>query len=131
MMSSQLEPMARWAEENPSRFYDLAWDHGRPLFVYYPDYYRTMAVRLFGYDGKAFTPNGTSWAIELDAKNQIIDARRFRTYEAAATFVRFDPKHWRLAGLDPLVSCVPLEPLGHLTPVWIAPKHDVKIFEMR
>jgi asparagine N-glycosylation enzyme membrane subunit Stt3 len=131
MMSSQLEPMARWAEESPSRFYELAWNHGRPLFIYYPDYYRTMAVRLFGYDGKAFTPKGTSWAIELDANKQVVDSRRFQTWEAAAAFVASDPAHWRLAGLDPLVSCVPLEPLGHFSQVWVAPKHDVKVFEVR
>ncbi len=131
LMSSLLEPLARWAEKDPSRFYELAWDHGRPLFVYYPNYYRTMAVRLFGYDGKAYTPSGTSWAIAIDAKKQVVDSRRFQTYEAAAAFVALDPKRWRLAGLDPIASCVPLEPLGHLALDWVAPKHDVKVFEVR
>ena len=48
IMSSQLEPMAKWAEESPSRYYELVWDRGQPMFIYYPDYYRTMAVRLGG-----------------------------------------------------------------------------------
>lgn len=130
IMSSQLEPIARWAEKDPSRLYELAWDHDRPLFVYYPNYYRTIAVRLFGYDGKAFTPSGTSWAIELDAKKRIVDSRRFPTYEAAAAFVASDAAHWRLAGLDPLISCVPLEPLAHFALVGTAPRHDVKVFEL-
>jgi len=130
IMSSQMEPMAYWAKENPSRYFDVAWDRGRQMFVYYPDYYRTMAVRLFGYDGKAFTPSNTSWAISLDG-NQMIDLRRFPTYEAAAAFVAADRKRWRLEGLHPVLSCVPLEPLQHFAPEFVSTKHDVKIFKIR
>ena len=130
IMSSQLEAIARWGEKDPSRFYELAWDRGRPLFLYHPDYYRTMAIRLFGYDGRAWTPSGSTWTVVVDERRNLVASRRFATYEEAIDFVNRERGGWRLVGLDPVRSCVPLEPLTRFSLAFASPAHDVKVFRV-
>jgi dolichyl-diphosphooligosaccharide--protein glycosyltransferase len=130
VMSSQLETIARWGETDPSRFYELAWDRGRPLFLYHPDYYRTMAIRLFGYDGRRWTPSNSTWAVMVDLKRNLVASRRFATYEDAVDFVDRERGGWRLVGLDPVRSCVPLEPLTRFSLAFASPAHDVKVFRV-
>ncbi len=128
IMSSQLEAIARWGEMDPSRFYELAWDRGRPLFLYHPDYYRTMAIRLFGYDGRGWTPSSSTWAVVVDSRRTLVASRRFATYEEGLDFVNRERGAWRLVGLDPVRSCVPLEPLTRFSLAFASPAHDVKVF---
>lgn len=128
VMSSQLEVVARWAEKKPSQFYELVYERGQPRFVYYPDYYRTMAIRLFGYSGQSYTPSNSTWAIALDDQKQVVASRRFRTYADAASFVAQEGREWRVVGMHPLISCVPLERLDALTAIWTSSRHEVKIF---
>lgn len=115
IMASQLEVVARWAGKPPSQFYELAYDGGKPVFLYHPDYYRTMAIRLFAYGGGSFIPSHSSWAVALNARREIIDSRRFATFGEASAFVATDPKRWQLVGRHPLASCVPIEPLEFFT----------------
>lgn len=128
VMSSQLEVLARWAEKKPSQFYELVYDRGQPMFVYYPDYYRTMAIRLFGYSGQSYLPSNSSWAIAVDEQNHVIASRRFLTYDEAASFVAQNGRQWKVVGLHPLISCVPLERLEAFTVIRTSSKHEVKIF---
>jgi hypothetical protein len=130
IMSSQLEVLALWAKKNPSQFFELAYENGRPLFLYYPDYYRTMAIRLFGYSGQAYTPANATWAVVVDENKQVTERRQFATYEEGAAFVNQSGGSWRLAGLHPVAACVPLEPLMQLRPAWVSPRHDVKVFQI-
>ncbi|HUP50594.1 MAG TPA: STT3 domain-containing protein [Thermoanaerobaculia bacterium] len=131
IMSSQLEPMAIWAGKDPSRFYELVWENGRPLFLYHPDYYRTMGVRLFGYDGKAWTPAHSSWAVAVDGAKNLLERRLFATYEEAAAFVEREPGRWRLVGLHPIQSSVPLEPLSRFSRVHASDNHAVKLYVVK
>jgi len=94
------------------RFYELAWEDGRPVPLYHPDYYRTMASRLFSNEGKGQTPSNSSWAVATNARSEIVESHRFATWEEAASFIACDPSRWRLVGRDPMLSCVPIEPLS-------------------
>jgi oligosaccharyl transferase (archaeosortase A-associated) len=111
-LSSQLELMARWSERyETSHFYELYYESGTPVFVYLPDYYRTMGIRMFAYGGRGYTPARTSWAIAVNAERQIVDKRVFDTHAEAEKFVAADPHKWRLVGLHPLLGPLPVEPL--------------------
>jgi asparagine N-glycosylation enzyme membrane subunit Stt3 len=110
--SSQLELMARWSDRyETSQFYDLYYERGTPVFVYTPDYYRTMGIRMFAYGGRSYTPSRASWAITVDANRQIVEKRVFNTYAEAETFVAADARTWRLVGLHPLLGPSPVEAL--------------------
>lgn len=94
------------------RFHEMAWEDGRPVLLYQPDYYRTMASRLFVNEGKGQTPSNSSWAVAMNARNEIVESHRFATYDDAAAFIARDPGRWRLVGRDPMLSCVPIGPLS-------------------
>jgi dolichyl-diphosphooligosaccharide--protein glycosyltransferase len=125
--ASQLDPMTQWAGIDHTRFFDVyhlrdSEGHLRPLFVYYPDYYRTMAIHLFAHGGGEWTPVNPVCAIRwrdvlLNGANvrEIADIRRFPSWKAAQAFVALDPNHWRIGGFDPLHSCVPLTRLTRFT----------------
>ena len=110
--ASQLEVMARWSERyDTSYFYELYYERGTPVFVYSPDYYRTMGIRMFAYGGLGYTPSRASWAIAVNAQRQIVEKRMFETHPEAEKFVAADPGKWRLVGLHPLLGPLPIEPL--------------------
>jgi dolichyl-diphosphooligosaccharide--protein glycosyltransferase len=127
--ASQLDPMMRWAGIDHTRFFDVyhlrdSEGHLRPLFLYYPDYYRTMAIHLFAHGGEAWTPVQPVCAIRSQSVTlngasvrEITDIRRFPSWQAAQAFVARDPNHWRIGGFDPLHSCVPLTRLTRFTSV--------------
>ena len=111
-LSSQLELMVRWSERyQPSYFYELYYERGVPVFVYTPDYYRTMGIRMFAYGGGGYTPSRASWAIAVNAQRQIVEKRVFNTHAEAEAFVAAEPGKWRLVGLHPLLGPLPVEPL--------------------
>ncbi|MGE3275417.1 MAG: STT3 domain-containing protein [Vicinamibacterales bacterium] len=105
--ASQLELMVRWAERDPQAYYRVYRQRGQPVFVYSADYYRTMAIRLFAYGGRPYEPVDSTWAIRTEG-DEIRDARRFRTHADGQAFVAQTPG-WRIAGLHPLLSPVPVE----------------------
>jgi oligosaccharyl transferase (archaeosortase A-associated) len=109
---SQLELMARWSERyETSHFYELYYEGRTPVFVYSPEYYRTMGIRLFAYGGKSYTPSRASWAIAVGADRQILEKRVFETHAAAEEFVASEPHKWRVVGLHPLLGPAPVEAL--------------------
>jgi dolichyl-diphosphooligosaccharide--protein glycosyltransferase len=122
----RIPAMAQWAGTNPYAYAEIIFQEvvegvREPLVVYYPEFYRTMAVRLYAFDGQAVTPRNSTWVIatkERKAGRRIHQdlrfAKPFDSYEAAAQYLEQHKKEdpgLRIAGLDPRRSCVPLEPL--------------------
>lgn len=84
---------------------------GRPLTLYLPGYYRSLAVRLYLHGGGATRGSGPLWLVETDpeAENRIRDARRFATEAEARQFITDHPGGKYVYGcLDPRRSCLPL-----------------------
>jgi oligosaccharyl transferase (archaeosortase A-associated) len=84
----------------------------------FPDYYRTMAVRLYAFGGRAVAPQSImaiSWTDQIHGARRVkrLDHQMtFGTFEEAERYIASHPaEHWRIASADPLVSCVPLEAL--------------------
>ncbi|MDD5648453.1 MAG: oligosaccharyl transferase, archaeosortase A system-associated, partial [Dehalococcoidia bacterium] len=81
-----------------SRYYDmfLTKQNNRyvPAVYFFPEYYRSMVVRLYNFDGKAVVPERVNVIEyrELTAQNgniykEIVDNRVFTSYEAAQRFI--------------------------------------------
>ncbi|MDP2997851.1 MAG: STT3 domain-containing protein [Bryobacterales bacterium] len=122
----RLPSMARWAGTDPGSYTDGVWEElvegvRGPVMVYYPSYFRSMAVRLHVFDGQAVTPKDSTWVIGTKQKQDaqgpyrgLSLVEKFPTYEAAAGYLgrhKEDPS-LRIVSLDGFRSCVPLEPLG-------------------
>jgi oligosaccharyl transferase (archaeosortase A-associated) len=111
------------AERTPSDYcqeFELEDDGSRSRMRLYcfPNYYRTMAVRLYAFAGRAVVPGSVmavSWTDQERGGSRVRRLVRevtFGTYDAAVRFIAERPsEQWRIASPDPLTSCVPLEAL--------------------
>ena len=142
--------VATGAGELASKYYEVYYrqQDGKlaPTLLYYPEYYRTMVVRLYCFDGKQYTPAETaavSWEAKTGADGlaykEISGLKTFRSYGEASAFLSAQPgSNWRIVGKDPLVSPVPLEALAGYSAAFASPQKarvgngetpEVKIFE--
>lgn len=95
----------------------------RPRWVFYPDYYRTMAVHLYFYGAAAYTPSQSTWVVTYvtrrasngDLYKEISKSSRFATYDKAAAYLQsLGPGQHVIVGFDAGRSPVPLPALSNL-----------------
>jgi len=116
------------------------------IALFYPEYFRSMGVRLFNFDGAATTPLNTQVFL-LEEKTsggktykQVMDQRTFETYDEAVAFIeKQDSGNWKIASTDPFISPVSIEPVKNYELVYYSDsslKHaefgmipKIKIFE--
>jgi len=122
LLVGKFQAVARWAFQDPDRFAQTVFQRTEtgldPVLLFHPDYYRSIAMRLYLFAGREVTPEGPIWVVELGerrssrgvAYQELTAGERFAEYEAAAAYAAEQPGR-KLVGLDPLRSCVPLEPL--------------------
>ena len=121
--------VAIWAGRKPTDYFDLyllPQEDGfleRPL--YYPEYYRSLAVRLYNFNGEAVTPESV-WVISYQETPDetgklhklITGAEQLSTYEEAEAYLlnqesSNQSSNLRIIGTNPMLSPVPLEALEH------------------
>ena len=150
--SSGFAFMAGASGEPSGRYYEIYYRQQKdslvPTLVYYPEYYRTMAVRLYCFDGLKYEPTETaviSWEDRTGARGapyrEITGLKTFRSYTEAEAFIAAQKAgNWRIAGKDPLISPLPLEALEGYRPVFASSQKakagsgeapEVKIFEYK
>jgi dolichyl-diphosphooligosaccharide--protein glycosyltransferase len=121
----KFENLVAWADKPGSQFYDVMLEVNArgvrtPVILFYPEYYRTMAVRMYVFGGQAAAPKNSTWVITYaerprpdgTAEREVLESARFATYEeAAAHLAKPGPAQRVLVGPDPRVPCVPIEAL--------------------
>ena len=115
-----------------------------PQLVYRPAYYRSMATRLFFYEGKARPASGSVRAVTVeDAElrgqfyRRIVEEREFETFQLAEEYAAAQPgKTILIGGYDYMQPCVEIESLERFEmryrsspPVARSPD-AVKVFEI-
>ena len=127
-LAGKFEGVVDWTSQPRSRFYQGFFERDAqgalvPVWIFYPDYYRTMAVRLVVYGGAAAEPAGSSYVITYAQRTdspgrgfrEILESKPFATYaEAEAYLSSLGPGLHRLVGRDPRRTCVPLDALERL-----------------
>ncbi|UCG54309.1 MAG: hypothetical protein JSV32_06885, partial [Dehalococcoidia bacterium] len=143
--------LATLSGSTTEKFWGYYWESqgGRlnPVIQYYPEYYRSLVIRLYNFDGKQFVPSRSrviSYEKKMTGEGQsyreITSARSFTSYEEAAAYVSSQKSgNHRIVSSDPFASPVPLEALEHYKLVYssegtkIQPDGrlipEVKIFE--
>ncbi len=95
-------------------------------YFFYPAYYRSLAVRLYNFDGNQInsqTPTVISYEEKVfpegDPYKKITDMKSFSTYDEAEAYIssRKSGNH-RIVGSSPFVSPVPLEKLESYTLIY-------------
>jgi hypothetical protein len=90
------------------------------MYLFYPAYYNSTVVRLYNFDGKAVTPTQSiviSYQEKVasggDKYKEITDYWSFSTYEEAEAYVASQTAgNYKIVGVDPFSSIVPLEKLN-------------------
>jgi oligosaccharyl transferase (archaeosortase A-associated) len=90
-----------------------------PVLLFYPEFYRSMVIRLYNFDGKEVTPNQVEVIRYEPVKfpegktyNVIADTKKFDTYAEADSFLKSQESgSYRIVGRDTYQSPVPLEAL--------------------
>jgi len=127
--------LIEWAGKDQSEFYEkyyLRNEQGalESIALYHPEYYQSMSSRLYFFRGEEVAPANTTWVISYVEKThrtgvkykEISSQRRFSTYEGALSFLETQSSpYYRIVGVDPLLSPVPLERLEHYEFIYQSP----------
>jgi len=117
--------IATWAGREETEFLERYYvpQEGKlvDVWLFYPEYYRSMSARLYNFDGKAVTPDSSvviSYQEKVSSKGevfkQITNVKPFPSYEAAIAYVSSQKSaNYRIVGTNPFISPVPLEALEH------------------
>ena len=120
--------IATWAGKKDAGFHEPYYLPTQEDFVmlFYPEYYQSLAVRLYNFDGRAVTPEKTyvisfkeSRDREGETYKQITSSKSFTSYEEAATYLsQQESDNYRIIGINPFQSPVPLTAVEHYQPVY-------------
>jgi hypothetical protein len=93
-----------------------------PKMFFLPAYYRSMAIRLFIFGGQAVDGRDGAMILFLQQRGshqEVVGTKRFESaQEAVRAEAACRDKGCVLVSDNPMVSCVPLEPLQQLRPVF-------------
>lgn len=150
-VTTKLHAVAIMEGSDKSRFYGIYYvaQEGvlKPFILFYPEYYRLLAVRLYNFDGQQVTPESTMVIFYQERVSQegiiyreITDSKYFPSYEEAEAYVSSQESgSYRIVGNSPFISPVPLEALEHyklvyssegsITQPGVGSIPEVKIFE--
>jgi dolichyl-diphosphooligosaccharide--protein glycosyltransferase len=118
-----------------------------PIILFYPEYYRSLVVRLYNFDGRQVTPQ-SSTVISYQEKvsrggvtyKEITSVQYFPSYKEAEAYISSQKSgNYKIVGNNPFISPVPLEALEHYKLVYssdssmtvpsVGKISEVKIFE--
>ena len=148
---SKFHALPTWAGSSKEEFYDVYYqpqeDKLVAVYLFYPEYYRSLSTRLYNFDGSQVAPQNSNVIsyeerISREGKpyKEITEARSFPTYEEAEAYISSqESDNYRIVGPDPFVSPVPLEALEHYKLIYSSESSimqpnggrvsEVKIFE--
>ncbi len=143
--------IASWADREPTefigRYYLPVENELVALDLFHPEYYQSLCVRLYNFNGKAVTPEVTS-VICYEEKvrqgrkyKQITDVETFTSYDEARKYVERNESttNCTIVGVNPFITPVPLEAVENYQLVYASDVYvmqpdvgavpQVKIFE--
>ncbi len=155
--------VATWAGKSPAEFSDVYYlpqqNQLTPVQLFYPEYYRSLVIRLYNFDGKAFdgrsptsnetgTSQNQTFVISYEDRKTsdgipfklVTSAESFDNYEAAEAFrISKNSTSYRIVGVNPFLSPVPLDAVQDYKPVFSSTQTfsagaggvvpEIKIFE--
>ncbi len=142
--------MALWADRPVAQYYEAFYQRSpdgtvAPTFMYYPDYFRSMAIRLYQYGGQATAQQSPTAVIQITPHNgvsgrtlmEVVEVQLFEHYADAVAYGKTRTSDHRIVCLDPKFSCVPLEAVPGQRIVYESPEQSstlhvpaVRIFEV-
>jgi dolichyl-diphosphooligosaccharide--protein glycosyltransferase len=115
--------LVEYSGNEDNEFYDIYFkDEGDGLlrgdYYFYPEYYKSMAVRLYNFDGRETIPDKVTVILYEDRISDgenykyISGTQTFPDYKAARKFIKNNPSgNYNIVGMSPFETCVPLQEL--------------------
>jgi len=124
--------MIDWAGRDENDFYETYYRQTEPnklerVILYYPEYYQSMCARLYLFGGEEVIPSDDTWVISYAERTnnngmkfkEIVTQKKFATYEDAKSYLDSQTEpNYRLVGINPFISPVPLEKLENYKQVY-------------
>ena len=149
--NSKFWAISLWAGIEQTEFLDIYYlpqgEQLVPVRLYYPEYYRSLAVRLYNFDGKAVTPEVSLVISYEDVPTQegdfvkvITGVEEFTQYDESEAYISSqETDNYKIVSDNPFINPVPLEALDHYQLIYssdimvlvpgAAAVPEVKIFE--
>jgi dolichyl-diphosphooligosaccharide--protein glycosyltransferase len=125
MITDKFYAVATLSGSSREKFYDVYYlpqdSTLKPVILFYPEYYRSLLIRLYNFDGRQVTPQ-SSVVISYQEKvsgegtpyKEITGVQSFPSYKEAEAYISSQASgNYRVVGADPFISPVPLEALKH------------------
>jgi hypothetical protein len=109
MPSQKYYSFVEYSGIDESRFYDFFINRDNTaIILYYPEYYRSMAVKLYNFDNKG--SGGSPVTIikyeERGDKKYIIESKVVKSYDEALSYVK--EGKYKIGGTNPYASPIPV-----------------------
>ena len=135
LITSKLWAVANWADQSQNKYFSSYYisQNGKyqSVLLYTPDFYRSLIVRLFSFDGKAVTdskPFVVTWEIHnINGTNAkvITKADQYQSYAAAQAYIASQKTgNYDIVGTNPFINIVPLDPVTNFKEVFTSPSTD-------
>jgi dolichyl-diphosphooligosaccharide--protein glycosyltransferase len=120
LIVSKLWAVIDWAKQDQNKYFSVYYVNNNGSYVAVqvmnPDFYRTLAVRLYSFDGKAVA-DGSPLVITYDDKvsggshyRVATKSQGYSSYKAAQDFVSSQKSgNYDIVGVNPFVSPIPLD----------------------
>jgi asparagine N-glycosylation enzyme membrane subunit Stt3 len=117
--------VSEWAGEQKEDYFDKYFQEQngvlKSVYLFYPEYYQTLLVRLYFFEGKAVTPEVTTVINFVEKQTsdgqtfkEITGVKQLASYREAQAFIESaNEGNYRIVSTDPFSSPVPLAPLEH------------------
>jgi dolichyl-diphosphooligosaccharide--protein glycosyltransferase len=125
MPMGKFHALATLSWSSTEKFFDVYYQRQdnmlKPVILFYPEYYRSLVIRLYNFDGSQVIPK-SSPVISFEERvardgqpyKEITSVKSFPSYEEAEAYVVSQKSgNYRIVNSDPFASVVPLPALEH------------------
>lgn len=135
LITSKVWAVADWASQNQEKYFTVYYINRngtyQPAQVYTPEFYRTLIVRLYSFDGKAITDSKPLVVgYTTQTKNGITyklatSAEQYSSYQAALNYIASQKTgSYDIVGTNPFINPVPLEAVTDFKLIYSSPSTD-------
>lgn len=135
LITGKLWAVADWAKQSQDKYFGIYYVPNNGMYqgrtLYTPDFYRTLIVRLYCFDGKA-VPDGKPVVVAYNTQTKngttyklVTAADQYPTYQAALNYIASQKSgNYDIVGTSPFVSPVPLDAVQDFKIVYSSPFTD-------
>ncbi len=125
-VAGKFHGVATYARRSVEEFFDTYYyqqqgNNKVPVTYYYPEYYHSLAIMLYNFNGSDVTPQSTTVISYIEKTSQdsmrykeVISKRSFSTYKEAEDYIlKQKSGNYKIVSDNPFISPIPLQALEH------------------